>query len=152
MLCPAVFTSLALAGCGGASGPTGGTSAGGSTEPAYVAAPFTHQQHLVEQGARLFVGDGCSACHAIDARHPRSGPSFAVLAGNTVTLRDGRRVFVDEALLHTALTQPMRAEVRGYAPAPMLAAVRRLGLARDPSAVAALAAFIEQIGPETPGG
>jgi mono/diheme cytochrome c family protein len=153
---PAALTTLALAGCGGAGGPAGGTSGtsadDGSTRPAYVAAPFTHQQRLVEQGARLFVSDGCSACHAVDARHPRSGPSFAVLAGNTVTLRDGRRTLVDEAFLHAALTQPARAEVRGYVPAPMLAAVRRLGLEHNPSAVAALAAFIEQIGPETPDG
>jgi cytochrome c551/c552 len=148
-----LFASVALVlavGCGLARGPAH-PAAGASTEgPSYGAAPFTHQQHLVERGARLYVSDGCSACHAIDARRGGLGPSFAVLAGNQVTLADGRRALVDERFLHVALTDPARVEVRGYAPAPMLAAVRRLGLARDPTAVSALAAFIEQIGPETP--
>jgi hypothetical protein len=39
--------------------------------------------------------------------------------------------------------------VRGYAPAPMIAAVERLKLAAHREDVAALAAFIEQIGPES---
>jgi cytochrome c551/c552 len=154
-----LFASAALAsaaGCGLQGRPAGtgagaSAGAGASTEgPASAAAPFTHQQQLVERGARLYVSDGCSACHAIDAKRGGLGPSFAVLAGNRVTLADGRRALVDERLLHVALTDPARVEVRGYAPAPMLAAVRRLGLARDPPAVSALAAFIEQIGPETP--
>jgi cytochrome c oxidase subunit II len=122
----------------------------GGAESSYASAPFTHQERLVERGARLYVSDGCSACHSIGARHGTLGPSFAVLAGNSVTLRDGRRVLVDERFLHAALADPASAEVRGYAPAPMLAAIRRLRLARDPAAIAALAAFIEQIGPETP--
>ena len=140
-----------LAGCGGQDGAnSASTGAGASSAPAYASAPFTRQEQLVERGARLYVSDGCSACHSIGARHGALGPSFAVLAGNRVTLADGRRVLVDERFLHTALSDPARSEVRGYAPAPMLAAVRRLGLARDPAAVGALAAFIEQIGPETP--
>ncbi|HEY3830645.1 MAG TPA: hypothetical protein VGL57_15760 [Solirubrobacteraceae bacterium] len=137
-----------LAGCGTAGRSRASGTSG--TEASYAAAPFTRQERLVEQGARLYVGDGCSACHSIATRRGRLGPSFAVLAGNRVTLRNGRQVLVDERFLHTALTDPARTEVRGYAPAPMLAAVRRLGLARHPAAVAALAAFIEQIGPETP--
>jgi hypothetical protein len=142
-------TLIAVASCGsGAATPTAST--GSSTEPSYAAAPFTHQEQLVERGARLYVGDGCSACHSVASRQGSLGPSFAVLAGNRVTLTDGRRVLVDERFLHEALVDPARVEVRGYAPGPMLAAVRRLGLAHDPDAVAALAAFIEQIGPETP--
>ncbi len=135
-------------GCG-AGRHAGPASVGGSSEPSYGAAPFTHQEQLVEQGARLYVADGCSACHAIGAQR-KLGPSFAVLAGSRVTLADGRRVLVDERFLRESLIDPARTEVRGYAPAPMLAAIRRLRLGRDPAAVAALAAFIEQIGPETP--
>jgi mono/diheme cytochrome c family protein len=142
-------TLMTAVGCGsGTATPT--ASAGGSTEPSYVAAPFTHEEQLVERGARLYVSDGCSACHSIGSRRGSLGPSFAVLAGNRVTLTDGRRALVDERFLREALVDPARVEVRGYAPGPMLGAVRRLGLARDPAAVAALAAFIEQIGPETP--
>ncbi len=148
-----LLASAALAttaGCGLARGPAN-TGAGASTEaPSSGAAPFTHQEQLVERGARLYVSDGCSSCHAIDSGRGGLGPSFAVLAGNRVTLADGRRALVDEHFLHVALTDPARVEVRGYAPAPMLAAARRLGLARNPAAVSALAAFIEQIGPETP--
>jgi hypothetical protein len=140
---------VTVAGCGaGTATRTAGT--GGSSEPSYGAAPFTREERLVEQGARLYVSDGCSACHSIGSRRGSLGPSFAVLAGNRVTLADGRRVLVNERFLRAALVDPVRTEVRGYAPAPMLAAVRRLGLGHDPAAVAALAAFIEQIGPETP--
>jgi hypothetical protein len=142
-------TLTIAAGCGtGAAPRSAGT--GSSSVPSYAAAPFTHQQQLVERGARLYVSDGCSACHSVGSRRGSLGPSFAVLAGNRVTLADGRSVLVDERFLHEALVDPARVEVRGYAPAPMLAAVRRLGLGHDPAAVAALAAFIEQIGPETP--
>jgi hypothetical protein len=139
----------ALLGCG--AGSSGGSSSSGTaTQPSYVLAPFTHQQQLVQRGARLYVADGCSACHSIGSRRGGLGPSFAVLAGNRVTLADGHSVLVDERFLRAALTDPASAEVRGYAPGPMLAAVRRLRLRSDPAAVAALAAFIEQIGPETP--
>jgi hypothetical protein len=139
----------ALAGCG-TSGGRGSSGAASATEPSYVLAPFTHQQQLVQRGARLYVAEGCSACHSIGSRRGGLGPSFAVLAGNRVTLADGRRVLVDERFLRAALTDPGGSEVRGYAPGPMLAAIRRLRLRSDPGAVAALAAFIEQIGPETP--
>ena len=61
---------------------------------------------------------------------------------------DGRRVLVDERFLRDALLHPGGARIRGYDPAPMLRAVMRLALASHPQQVAALAAFIEQIGPE----
>ncbi len=76
------------------------------------------------------------------------GPDFAGFAGHAVTLADGRRVLVDEHFLREGLLHPEQAELKGYDPAPMLAAVRRLHLSGDPGQVAALAAFIEQIGPE----
>lgn len=137
---------LALAGCG-SSGPAGGAGASSSSVPAYVTAPFTHEQQLVEQGARLAVADGCTACHLI-GRSQSVGPDFAGFAGHTATLADGRRVLVDERFLREGLLHPDQAELRGYDVAPMLAAVKRLHLAGEPGQVAALAAFIEQIGPE----
>ena len=57
-------------------------------------------------------------------------------------------MLVDEHFLRGGLEHPEQAELKGYAAAPMLAAVRRLHLAGEPDQVAALAAFIEQIGPE----
>ena len=82
------------------------------------------------------------------ARRSSVGPDFAGFAGHTVTLADGRRVLVDEHFLREGLLHPEQAELKGYDSAPMLAAVKRLHLAGESGQVAALAAFIEQIGPE----
>jgi cytochrome c oxidase subunit 2 len=136
----------ALSGCGGAGAQTTAT-ANGSGEAASAAAHFTHQQELIEQGGRLFVSDGCTGCHSLD-RSSRFGPSFGHLAGSRVMLTDGRRVLVDERFLQAALTDPAVNAVAGYAPAPMIASVKRVKLSEHPDDVLALAAFIEQIGPE----
>jgi cytochrome c2 len=141
-----VALALLLAGCG-SSGPSSGADSSSSSVPAYVTAPFTHEERLVEQGARLAVADGCTACHLV-GRSKSVGPNFAGFAGHAVTLADGRRVVVDERFLREGLEHPTRAELKGYDAAPMLAAVKRLHLAGEPGQVAALAAFIEQIGPE----
>jgi hypothetical protein len=141
---PAGLLALVLTGCG-ASAPR--ASSGAASVPSYVTEPFTHQQQLVEQGARLIIVDGCSACHLALGK-PGVGPSFATFAGHRVTLANGRSVVVDEHFLRDGLTHPERALLKGYDPAPMIAAVARLGLATKPQQVAALAAFIEQIGPE----
>ncbi len=142
--------ALVLAGCGTSATSSHAGSSHTSTEPAYVNEPFTHQQLLVEQGARLAVSYGCAACH-LGAAGRGIAPSFASFAGHRVTLADGRRVLVDEHFLHAGLLHPESAEIKGYDPAPMLAAVGRLHLAGHPGQVAALTAFIEQIGPEPPG-
>lgn len=118
-----------------------------SNEPSYVSEPFTHQQQLIEQGARLVVTDGCSACHLTPAGR-RIAPSFANLAGHRVTLTDGRRVLVDEHLLREALRNPDHIQIKGYDAALMREAITHLRLASHPHQIAALAAFIEQIGPE----
>ncbi len=144
----ALAAAGAMAGCGtGSNAGTQSGRSGSSAVPSYVTAPFTHQQHLVEAGARLFISEGCSACHSISGRSP-DGPSFARLAGNHVTLADGRRVLVDERFLREALLDPHATAVKGYSPATMLIALQRLHLSLHPKAVEELAAFIEQIGPE----
>ncbi|HTZ86459.1 MAG TPA: hypothetical protein VMB05_07310, partial [Solirubrobacteraceae bacterium] len=131
------------AGCGGSS------HSGSTTEsvPAYVTAPFTHEQRLVEQGATLVVADGCSVCHLAPKRSAL-GPSFSSLAGHRVTLRDGQRVLVDERFLERALSHPGELSIRGYPQEPMIEAIERAHLPQHPDQVRALAAFIEQIGPE----
>ena len=138
-----------LAGCG-TGGSAGSAASSSSTAPSYVTEPFTHQQQLVEQGARLAVADGCTACH-LDAAGRGIAPSFASFAGHRAALADGRRVLVDEHFIRLGLLHPESAEIKGYDPAPMLKAIRRLHLAENPGQVAALTAFIEQIGPEPPG-
>jgi cytochrome c2 len=142
----ALSLPLLLAGCG-SSGPSSGAASSSSSVPAYVTAPFTPEERLVEQGARLAVADGCTACHLV-GKSKRVGPNFAGFAGHAVTLVDGRKVLVDERFLREGLEHPEHAELKGYGAAPMLAAVERLHLAAEPAQVAALAAFIEQIGPE----
>ncbi len=137
---------LSLVGCGAAARSSSeGTS--GASAPSDATEPFTHEQQLVEQGGRLIVTDGCSACH-LAAAGRRLAPGFASFAGHRVTLIDGRQVLVDEHFLRESLVHPGRYRIKGYDPAPMLAAITRLHLAQHPQAVAALSAFIEQVGPE----
>jgi hypothetical protein len=142
----AVALLLALCSCG-AGVTTGGGPPHTASVPAYVVEPFSHEQQLVEQGARLVVSDGCAACH-LSARGKALAPSFASFAGHRVELTDGRSVLVDERFLHEGLLNPRRTAIKGYAAAPMLAALQRLHLSGHPQQVAALAAFIEQVGPE----
>jgi cytochrome c oxidase subunit 2 len=138
---------LALSGCGSA-GSLSGTSSRAPSVPSYVTEPFSHEEQLVAQGARLVVADGCAACH-LSAKGKPIAPSFASLAGHRVTLTDGRTVLVDERFLHEALLDPRRTLIKGYDPAPMLAALQRLHLDSEPRFLDALAAFIEQVGPES---
>ncbi len=134
-----------LSACGGGAASTAGSRT--SSVPTYVTEPFSHEQQLVAQGAGLVVSDGCAACH-LSAASNALAPSFSHLAGHRVTLSDGRTALVDERFLREALLDPHRTEIKGYDPAPMLAALRRLRLRSQPEQVAALAAFIEQVGPE----
>ncbi len=136
--------ALALAGCGAGAG----TEEQGSTSiPAYAYEPYTPQQKLIEQGSRLVVADGCAACH-LEAGAAKLAPSFSSFAGHRMTLTSGRRVLVDEQFVRDALLHPGRSAIAGYSAASMLAATRRLDLPAHPQQVAALTAFIEQIGPE----
>lgn len=136
----------ALCSCG-AAGTASSERPHTASVPAYVVEPFSHEQQLVEQGARLVVSAGCAACH-LSAQGKAIAPSFASFAGHRVELADGRSALVDERFLRKGLLNPRRVVIRGYAAAPMVAAVARLDLASRPRQVAALAAFIEQVGPE----
>jgi cytochrome c oxidase subunit II len=139
---------LLLSGCG-VSGNETGVSSRASSVPSYVTEPFSHEEQLVAQGAHLVVSDGCAACHLSATRGRPIAPSFASLAGHRVTLTDGRTVLVEERFLHEALLDPGRTSIKGYDPAPMLAALQRLHLNSEPQQVDALTAFIEQVGPES---
>jgi hypothetical protein len=134
---------LSLAGCGTSTKTSGQVS----SAPAYASEPFTPQQQLIQQGARLVVADGCAACH-LEARTAKLAPSFASFAGHRMTLTNGRRVLVDERFVSEALLHPGKTAIEGYDAASMLSATEHLDLPKHPQQVAALAAFIEQIGPE----
>jgi hypothetical protein len=142
--CGLLACGLMLCGCGSSSPSSANGTAG---VPAYVTEPFTPEQKLVEQGAQLIVADGCSACHLNGAAHA-GAPDFSSFAGHRVKLADGHSVLVDERFLREGLLDPRANELSEYAPTPMLAAIARLHLAGHTGQVAALAAFIEQVGPE----
>lgn len=142
----AVAILICLAGCG-EGGKASSQGSPTSTIPAYASEPFTAQQQRIEQGARLVVADGCSVCH-LNATARNLAPSFASFAGHPVTLTDGRRVIVNERFVIEALLHPGKTQIRGYDAASMLSATRHLDLPEHPQQVAALASFIEQIGPE----
>jgi hypothetical protein len=139
-------TLIALSGCG-ASKSTNAIDTPTPPEPQHVPEPFTHHQQLVEQGASLILSDGCSACHLDKTTHAL-GPNFASFAGHDVTLADGRHVLVDEHFVQEALLHPTKNPIAGYDPELMLTAIEHLHLSSRPEQVAALAAFIEQMGPE----
>ncbi len=150
LLATAVLLPLVLSGCGGGGGGTASIQGQLTPEPAYLTAPFTHEQRLVQQGARLVVADGCSVCHLAKTQQ-HIAPSFGSFAGNYFTLANGHRVLIDERFVREALLDAPKSPIKGYDPAPMIAAVQRLHLSSKPEQVAALAAFIEQIGPEPEG-
>ncbi|MGD1059228.1 MAG: hypothetical protein ABR992_17655 [Solirubrobacteraceae bacterium] len=143
---PVAVLALLLAGCG-ANATTSSEGTTNTSVPSYVTEPFTPEQHLIEKGARLVVADGCSACH-LTLSKPGIAPSFSSFAGHRVSLTSGRTVLVDERFLREGLLHPRNFLLKGYDPGPMLAALARLHLNRQPQQVAALAAFIEQVGPE----
>lgn len=137
---------ISLSACG-ASRAQGTQTSVASSVPQYVSEPFTRRQQLIEKGGGLIVSDGCAACHLANAKHA-VGPSFDSFAGHDVTLADGHRVLVNERFLREGLLHPSRNEIEGYDPAPMLTATQHLQLGSHPEQVAALIAFIEQVGPE----
>jgi hypothetical protein len=143
---PALVLALLLTGCG-ASTTTSSEAVSQKSVPSYVTEPFTPEQQLIEKGARLVVADGCSACH-LTLSKPGVAPSFSSFAGHRVTLSGGRTLLVDEHFLREGLLHPRKFRLEGYDSGPMLAALTRLHLNRQPRQVAALAAFIEQVGPE----
>jgi mono/diheme cytochrome c family protein len=138
-----------LGGCAAAGGPTRVPTASAPRESSNAASgpTFTPVQRLIERGANLFLTDGCDSCHSISGGSGM-GPSFARLNETPVELADGRRVTVDEPSLREALLDPASNRVKGYPAAPMLAVVRRLHLRAHPTDVAALAAFLQSLGPK----
>ena len=143
-----VLLALMSAGCGG-SGGGGRSNSTGQRSPSAAIAPPTPKERLVSEGARLAVTEDCAVCH-LSHTTPRLGPSFYAFAGHHVELTDGRVAFVDEQFLERALEHPGMYTIRGYDANLMVNVLERLGvhLAGHPHDIAALAAFIEQVGPE----
>jgi cytochrome c oxidase subunit 2 len=69
---------------------------------------------LAHEGARLFVAQGCSGCHAPSSNV--HAPKLQGLYGRTVQLADGRQVTADAAYIRDSILQPKRDVVAGYEP------------------------------------
>lgn len=69
---------------------------------------------LAHQGARLFVAQGCSGCHAeVSSVH---APKLAGLYGRIVHLSNGRQLKADDGYIRDSILQPKRDIVAGYEP------------------------------------
>lgn len=69
---------------------------------------------LAQVGAKLFVAQGCSGCHAESSTV--HAPRLAGLYGRTVSLSDGREVRADDGYIRDSILQPKRDIVAGYEP------------------------------------
>lgn len=67
---------------------------------------------LAHQGAKLFVSQGCSGCHAPSSNV--HAPRLAGIYGRNVQLSDGRTVKADDAYIRDSILQPKRDVVAGY--------------------------------------
>ncbi|MES2438188.1 MAG: urate hydroxylase PuuD [Verrucomicrobiota bacterium] len=67
-----------------------------------------------EEGARLFVSQGCAACHQSGAS--QLAPDLNGVFNSTQTLADGSKVVADEAYLRDSISHPQNRIVKGYAP------------------------------------
>ncbi len=133
--------SLLAAGCAQSKDITG------QSKPSGGAVELTPLQQRIERGGRLFSAEGCAACHQIGGSQI-AGPNFERFAGHRVKLANGGRALVDEAFLKRVLSDPSAPQLAGWDAAPMRAALVAHHLPSSPQNVEALAAFIEQIGPE----
>jgi cytochrome c oxidase subunit 2 len=96
---------------------------------------------LAHQGAKLFVAQGCSGCHAnTSSVH---APKLENLYGRTVQLSNGRQVKADDAYIRDSILQPKRDLVAGYEPImPSFAGVL------DDGEIQSLTAYIRSLGQE----
>lgn len=69
---------------------------------------------LAHEGAKLFVSQGCSGCHAGSSKV--HAPPLEGVYGRMVQLSDGRAVKADDAYIRDSILQPRRDVVAGYEP------------------------------------
>ena len=69
---------------------------------------------LAHEGAKLFVAQGCSGCHAGSSNV--HAPRLDGLYGRAVQLSDGRTVKADDAYIRDSILEPKRDVVAGYEP------------------------------------
>jgi len=70
----------------------------------------------VEQGAQLFLSQGCAACHQVGSS--QIAPNLQGVFGSSQIMADESKMIVDEAYLRRSIKEPMADIVKGY-PAAM---------------------------------
>ncbi len=68
----------------------------------------------VTEGSKLFVSQGCAACHQAGAS--QLGPNLQGIFNSTQILTDDTKVIADEAYLRESIRQPQQRIVKGFAP------------------------------------
>ena len=69
---------------------------------------------LAHEGAKLFIAQGCSGCHANSSSV--HAPRLDGVYGRDVQLSDGRTIKADDAYIRDSMLQPKRDIVAGYEP------------------------------------
>lgn len=82
--------------------------------PALQAAGWGRPPAPTEAGRRLFISQGCAACHMEGSS--QIAPSLAGLYGQEQTLESGGSARVDDAFIRTAILEPQKQVARGFAP------------------------------------
>jgi uncharacterized membrane protein len=67
------------------------------------------------EGAKLFLSQGCAACHQTGSS--QLGPGLQGVAGSTQILADDSKVIADDVYLRESIRQPQLKIVKGFAPA-----------------------------------
>ncbi|HKO69329.1 MAG TPA: cytochrome c oxidase subunit II [Bradyrhizobium sp.] len=99
---------------------------------------------LAHVGAKLFVAQGCSGCHAESSSV--HAPKLTGLYGRTVQLSDGRQVKADDQYIRDSILQPKRDIVAGYEPImPSFAGLL------DDGEIQSLTAYVRSLGSEKAG-
>ncbi|MDA9463301.1 cytochrome c oxidase subunit II [Bradyrhizobium sp. CCBAU 53415] len=98
---------------------------------------------LAHEGAKLFVSQGCSGCHAASSNV--HAPRLAGLYGRAVQLADGRTVSADDAYIRDSILQPKRDVVAGYE--PVMPSFKGL---LDDGEIQSLTAYIRSLSKEQP--
>ncbi|MGY3453982.1 cytochrome c oxidase subunit II [Bradyrhizobium sp. USDA 4353] len=98
---------------------------------------------LAHEGAKLFVSQGCSGCHAPSSNV--HAPRLAGVYGRYVQLSDGRTVKADDAYIRDSIMQPKRDVVAGYE--PIMPSFKGL---LDDGEIQSLTAYIRSLAEEGP--
>lgn len=71
---------------------------------------------LASAGHQLFQKRNCIACHSINGKDRKTGPSLSGLFNKLVTLAGGEQVKADDNYIRQSITNPGGQVVQGYAP------------------------------------